>query len=783
MSILRTFICLALAAAAASAHGATFHVGTGSGCTHATIQSAIDAAAADPDVADFVRVTRSVTSYDDIHLDIHDQHLVIEGGYANCQSETADDTRTVLNGNGDDSVIRIHGDGDVVLRKLTLTGGHQPLFDYGYGGGVQISGGPHLVSLDHTFVTGNEAGHGGGISVSNDVNGDPGFVQLVLGDDVVISFNRAEFAPGTGSGMQGGGIYCRESTITWNGGGQTSILSNTASLDGGGIGAEECDLVIAPHGTYGSFNGLVLNEAGRDGGGLAVAGHSSGRTKFYVADANRPVYVSGNSAEREGGGIKINTGAQVLAWDLIVDGNRSFAEGGGVSISDGGSDDFTELWMFGAPAGSTVPAPAGAVSCAAQLRCNSLSDNIARDDSDTPQAAAALRVRADPSFLADFANAFARLKGTRVAGNSGRNVIRVIEQPDLADIGDASASLYDVAIVGNDVSEAVLQTGVSPTNDDTDAFVLYQTTIAGNLIGGSAVIASHHAIGLRNSIVWQPGKQVLNLSEGTPDADAILYVLASDLVGFPPSATNFVADPRFMDPENGDFHLHTSSPAIDYVPGDEGTDADDQPRSVNLALVPDDGFGPQDLGAYERQSIGNLVRNAEFDEDLHLWSNAAPAATSWHAYDHAGSASSGSLQVYDLSASTRVVGLSQCVGIPGPGVYRLGGYGWSWEDLYPPVPDHPIIGWVLRPDSADCAGVATDTGEAAAPTAGGWQPVPLQYIVVDAAEWTPNTTVEVQLIQEKTDNPLGGASDAVLFDGVVLMPDSDRIFADGFDGA
>src|SRR4029450_5681970 len=126
------------------------------------------------------------------------------------------------------------------------------------------------------------------------VSGDPSQVQLVLGDDTLISFNHADFAPGPGSLVQGGGIYCLESSIKMIGGGTMSILSNTAGQDGGGIGAIECDLTIAPHGVYGSFNGLVLNEAGRDGGGLLVEGFSGGGTKFYATNPNAPVYVSGN---------------------------------------------------------------------------------------------------------------------------------------------------------------------------------------------------------------------------------------------------------------------------------------------------------------------------------------------------------------------------------------------------------------------------------------------------------------------------------------------------------
>src|ERR1700752_1198571 len=107
---LASIVALALAAFAGPAGAATFRVGAGGGCTHATIQDAIDDAAADPDVADFIRVTRS-QSYSDVALDIHDQHVVIVGGYANCFDEIGDGQRTVLTGDGDHSVVRIHGSG------------------------------------------------------------------------------------------------------------------------------------------------------------------------------------------------------------------------------------------------------------------------------------------------------------------------------------------------------------------------------------------------------------------------------------------------------------------------------------------------------------------------------------------------------------------------------------------------------------------------------------------------------------------------------------------------
>jgi len=575
-----------LACGVIAAHAATLKVGSGPGCTHSTIQAAIDSAAADPDTPDFIRVARSI-AYDDVALDIHDQHLILEGGYASCDSATPSGARTTLNGDGDHSVVRIHGHGDVVLSGLVLTGGHQPRAATGYGGGLQITDGPHLVSLTSMTVTNNDAGRGGGISVRNTHSGNPNDVQLVLGDDVVVLNNHAGFTPpGAVSLVQGGGVYCNESSLRMLGGGFTTIASNEASHDGGGIGAEECDVTIAPHGS-GEFNGVVLNYAGRDGGGLLVSGPSGAGTRLYPTNADRPVNVSANIAEREGGGIKVVSNAKVRGWDLIVADNRSYDEGGAIAVS-GESLTTTEITLRG----TLVDAPAGATECAPAHRCNRISGNSAKNADDELQQAAAVRVYAAGGAV--FESARVTLLGTRVEGNTGLNLVRLRQGT-----GAAIVRLYGVAIVGNTLANEVI------LNPDPARLQLHATTIAGNAIGGADVIRSNSFdMHIARSILWQPDQRVLNVNGIDPGR--VTHLLASDLAGVPPTALNFIADPRFVDSVNGDVHLQTTSPAIDRSPvgtdDDTGPDpeADDAARAIDIMSVVD-AFGPQDLGAYELQ--------------------------------------------------------------------------------------------------------------------------------------------------------------------------------------
>ncbi len=96
-------------------------------------------------------------------------------------------------------------------------------------------------------------------------------------------------------------------------------------------------------------------------------------------------------------------------------------------------------------------------------------------------------------------------------------------------------------------------------------------------------------------------------STGTP---AVAY---SNIQGGWPGTGNIDADPLFVDPVNGDYHLLAGSPCIDgadniAVPVGIDTDLDGNPRFVDDPDTPDTGNpGPPgpivDMGAYELQLL------------------------------------------------------------------------------------------------------------------------------------------------------------------------------------
>jgi hypothetical protein len=77
------------------------------------------------------------------------------------------------------------------------------------------------------------------------------------------------------------------------------------------------------------------------------------------------------------------------------------------------------------------------------------------------------------------------------------------------------------------------------------------------------------------------------------------------------------------------FSLQAVSAAVDATTIlMSNVDMDGKPRMVDLAIVPNKypakgANSTGDLGAYERQSVGNLVLNPAFDVDLRLWTDVA----------------------------------------------------------------------------------------------------------------------------------------------------------------
>ena len=187
---------LLMLASAPSAYASIFKVGTGAGCTHSTIQAAVNAANANAGL-DHIIITRSL-SYTAQAVKIQQaQPLTINGGYATCADSQPSGERTIVSGAGGsaDSVFTVEsGAAEVLFENLFIRDGDESI-DY-YGGGIDFTGSGNL-TLSNVTLTQNEAGYGGGLSA----RGTGPDATVLFSGEVIINNNLAT--------KDGGGVHLR----------------------------------------------------------------------------------------------------------------------------------------------------------------------------------------------------------------------------------------------------------------------------------------------------------------------------------------------------------------------------------------------------------------------------------------------------------------------------------------------------------------------------------------------------------------------------------------------
>ncbi len=331
--------------------------------------------------------------------------------------------------------------------------------------------------------------------------------------------------------------------------------------------------------------------------------------------------------------------------------------------------------------------------------------------------------------------------------------------------------------------------------DRSSVATLNHLTITDNIIGGPGVIAHRGHVELNRSIIWQPGKTVraTAASSGTFDGSD---VQANETASIPNVANSYHPFPvGFINPTLKDYRLRAGSELVDTLAYDaslDGTlDVDGFQRSVKLPLVPFS--NPVDYGAYERQSISNIMVNDSFNSDLSQWALPTPGIVSRDANNGSDPSGSGSLRVdgsvFGGPGSLTVA--KQCQVLPGAGLYKVSGLGRSlnatmfspgdglrihWKVFTPTMPPFPL--------GYGCTGLSIGEGDVVIPAGTNWllSPTPGQFdISVDDAY--ANAAVEISLVAIDINpaNLQGFRNFSVAFDGITLEASNDLIFANGFD--
>ena len=403
--------------------------------------------------------------------------------------------------------------------------------------------------------------------------------------------------------------------------------------------------------------------------------------------------------------------------------------------------------------------PPGAVACPIGTPCSFITGNQSQNAGGQFTSGPVIWVGSDNAVY---------LHRTELSGNRGGYVLHATE--------DSYVDALNTLWAGNITDNQLIR-----STDDVD-MTLESSSFVGNAIGGPQVMSTDGSFTMQRSILWQPGKTSLAHS-GTK---TVVNVLTSERLSMDGGNTPYVLEdaPRFIDEARGDYRLRAASQAVDFASTGAGEDLLGLQRAIDLPIK-QNRMGSADLGAFERQTLAPLVLNADFDVDLNLWPEATAGASSWtSAQNGSGPTGSGSVAVSMANIpQARIVARVQCIHLPGPGRYKLNGWGRSG---FGPIGtrDSVSLSWELRRNGGEACtdGAPNTTGNHVLTTAASWvKPVNPAVIDISAADWTWRSSIAIHLVVH--DNGITFPPTVTgWFDGITLEAESgDLIFADGFD--
>lgn len=752
------------------AAAAVLTVGVGSGCHHATVQAAVNAAQASPG-SDTIRISRSQAwTAQQISIDSA-QDIELIGGFATCAATAPDGVKTILDGTGGARrpVLTIRGNGVFRLRNLTITGGDQDGDDNG--GGIYYEGGG-ILDIADTAINNNVAYAGGGIyAVGTGI-----LAELVLGANVTVGYNTAR--------NSGGGVVAKSIEMSLTGPGSSLMFNVAQGSDGGGNGG---GLTVVsgqfPSYAYISSNGIggigaIYGNTAVNGGGIAVLGGVESalqaEVRIFSTESANPVRINANTATARGGGIYLKPDADITSGDALTYArlwhtaiaDNTAPDGAAVFLDydsqpfPGNPDQGTNFYFNtrGESWGPVDPPPSAA-ACALGKPCGYITGNHTGNPT-----GAVIRIRGG-TFTA-----------SRVAihDNEGGRLFHVTDER-------AFVRLANGLLADNVVAEELIRFNAE---NSLSHLAMGHVTIAGNAIGAASVLVVEDEFYFDRSLVAQPGKRTLAAGGGTR---SIEYVLTNDNANMPGAFA--LSAPRFVDPAHGDYHLRAGSMAVDFAPTAGGVDLEGRSHDIDMPIG-----GTlnrtADAGAYERPAVQPLVLNGNFDANLDLWE--ATGVSSWDgAQNAAGPAGSGSVQSAVGIDDVVVAARAQCVHLPGPGAYYLNG--WGRVTAGAPFANTVRLRWELRHNDAPTScrqGAPNAQGLHTLAQNATWRrPTAPAAIVVPPADWSRDTTLTVYL-EVVNGNPIKGRGEGEVpsggatgwFDGITLGLDGeDRIFADDFE--
>jgi len=365
------------------------------------------------------------------------------------------------------------------------------------------------------------------------------------------------------SATYGGGIYVYDGRATLA---ETLVISNSADSRGGGVYISHISATLSVNG-----GGIKNNSAGYSGGGVAVGQGDASLNQTQLA---------GNSAQAAGGGAFIDQGGITLSGTQVF--SNSAQAGGGLFIEGtGASAVLTGTQVFNNLATGYLWGGGGLYVERGELMLTGV------------------RVYSNWTTNGD---------GGGVCIIDGQLLIRRTQLVDNSAIHGGGIFLGGNAVWGS-VSARIENTiiaqnqatgdggGLAVGNNST--VTMRHNTIAGNLGGSGVQVGLHSQVVLTNTILTGHTVGISVTAGSTATLENTLWgsgawVNDIDWGGEGTVVTgtvNLWADPAFVAPEAGDYHLSAGSAAIDQaVDIGMDIDIDEDPRPIGMA---------PDLGADE----------------------------------------------------------------------------------------------------------------------------------------------------------------------------------------
>lgn len=498
--------------------------------------------------------------------------LTIEGGFANCSAGISTG-RSTIDGQGavPAGPLIVHsGNGSLTLLHLILQNGK--------GAVSSVVAGP--LTLSDVLVYSNHADYGGGLFVSGN---DVFRMQLKL-ISTSINSNSAT--------MNGGGLYLSKVDVAISGG--SNILSNTASgsatSDGGGIYAIDSNILVNDHSVY-PYAFIGNNYAQRNGGGVFYSTARAGAYEMLLWNdrASQPLIVSENTAQSKGGAFylsSISSNQQIFSFagfeNAIIQQNTAYEGAAFYTFSSGDSALVeTQIQLAQSHGSESIPA------CSAGIECNAIDDNHSI-------GGAVVEVNAAGSTGS---SAFLLYQG-RMRGNRGGALIA----------GNAYMRIEGSLLAKNEIGQ-----GGSLIGNLSNDLHIANSTIAYNTLAGTAlfsVILPPASLEILHSLLVQPNDPVAAYLVGVGVPVTLRDIGANSVSGLE-TGTNVqnLSDP-FVDSGNGDFHIRTTSSAVNRWAWNNNPN--DMPPTIDLdgALRPYSLYPvstPYDFGAYEAGSVVDKI--------------------------------------------------------------------------------------------------------------------------------------------------------------------------------